>query len=324
MTNQTIRVLELLKRFNNGQKVCIEALQNDSLWWSNKTQESMSEKSIRRDLNVIKKSFPESFKLIQGEKGCYKAITTQAFNNFMKPEILSLMVQTFNMASRSDLFDNFNLDKDDKKIISKKVKELNNIYDFKNKPFENAKSNSKILKIIERSIKNQKSIIIQYSHKDKIENFEIMPYKIVFIYENFYLACEVENKEFKFSMFRISRIKTIKDIPKTFHKNYDIENFIKDIQTPFALYKPNYKEYQIKVILEVQKIKVYFFKAKKHLKSQEILETKKNGNIIIQYMVTQDLEVEELIKKWLPYIKIISPLSLKNKIEKELKQYLLS
>ena len=46
MTNQTARVLELLKRFNDGKKVCIEALGNEVLW------EGKSEKTIRRDLDV--------------------------------------------------------------------------------------------------------------------------------------------------------------------------------------------------------------------------------------------------------------------------------
>ena len=63
MTNQTTRVLELLKRFNNNQKVCIDTLQQEYLW------EAKSEKTIRRDLDVIKSIFPESFELIRGEKG---------------------------------------------------------------------------------------------------------------------------------------------------------------------------------------------------------------------------------------------------------------
>jgi predicted DNA-binding transcriptional regulator YafY len=32
--------------------------------------------------------------------------------------------------------------------------------------------------------------------------------------------------------------------------------------------------------------------------------------------------VEELIKRWLPYVKVIEPLSLKEKIEGELREYL--
>ena len=63
MTNQTARVLELLKRFNDGKIVKISELQNDMLW------EGKSEKTIRRDLDVIKEYFPDSFACVRGEGG---------------------------------------------------------------------------------------------------------------------------------------------------------------------------------------------------------------------------------------------------------------
>ncbi|MEA2017123.1 MAG: WYL domain-containing protein, partial [Campylobacterota bacterium] len=307
-TNQTERVLELIKRFNDGQIVCIEQLQTEYMW------EGKSERTIGRDLKVIKDYFPESFELLRNHedsnKACYKAITKDAFENFMKPEVLSLMVQTFNMASRSDLFDNFDLDADDKRIISKKVKELNNIYEFKNKPFENAKSDSKIFKTLERNIKNQKCIIIEYPNLGELTKIEVKPYKMLFINENFYLACEVEHEDYQFSMYRISKIKTIEDTSKTYHKNYDIESFIKDIQTPFSRYTQNYKDHLIDIKLEINSKKAFFFKSKKYLKSQNIDETKEDGSLIVSYKVTQEYEVEELIKRWLPYVKVIEPLSL--------------
>ncbi|MEA3383294.1 MAG: WYL domain-containing protein [Campylobacterota bacterium] len=318
-TNQTDRVLELLKRFNNGQKVCIESLQQDEMWYGK------SERTIGRDFKVLKEYFPESFELIRGgkgEKGCYKAVTNKSFENFMKPEVLSLMVQTFNMASRSDMFDNFDLDADDKKIISKKIKEMDNIYEFKNKPFENAKSDSVIFKTLESRIKARKCIILEYPNMGELTKIEVKPYKILFINENFYLACEVEHEDYSFSMYRISKIKTIEDIPKTYNKNLEIENFIKDIQTPFPVYQPNYKEHLIDIKLEVAKPKAFFFKSKNYLKSQEIVETKEDGTLIVNYKVTQEYEIEELIKRWIPYVKVISPLSLKQKIENELKEYL--
>jgi len=34
------------------------------------------------------------------------------------------------------------------------------------------------------------------------------------------------------------------------------------------------------------------------------------------------MEVEELIKRWLPYIRVIEPISLKERIENELREYL--
>jgi len=316
VTNQTTRVLELLKRFNNGQKVCIESLSYDELWLGK------SEKTIRRDLDVIKEVFPNSFELIRGEKGCYKAITQEAFNQFLDGRNLSLLIQTFSIAQRSELFKSFDIDPYDKKIIESKLKESKKIYEFKTKPFESKKDNYELMKKLEHAIYHREYITVQYSVKSRVEEYEVKPYKILFMHENFYLACEVDAINFSFSVYRISKIKEIIRSTKTFHKNRDIEDFIKFMQTPFAKYQQGFREHLIDVVLEVDKSKVFYFKAKKYLNSQEIVETKENGNLIVAYKVTQNIEIEELIKRWLPYVKVIKPLSLKNKIDDELREYL--
>jgi len=74
--------------------------------------------------------------------------------------------------------------------------------------------------------------------------------------------------------------------------------------------------------VQVSKEKAYFFKSKKYLSSQEILEEYDDGSLLIQYTVTQEKETEDLIKRWLPHIKIFEPISLRKSIENELKQYL--
>ena len=341
MTNQTTRVLELLKRFNGEKTVSIdklvEAAINDSKdnvpnLWINKNykdtekdrKRAVSEKTIRRDLDVIKEYFPDSFELIRGgkgEKGQYKAITKKAFENFITPDVLSLMVHTFNLANRSDLFDNFNLDDSDKRILESKIKEKNKLYEFKNKPFETKKDDLVILKKLEHAIQDQSYITIEYE-THKVQKFEIQPYKIVFIHENFYVACEIETDTLEFAMYRISKIKSIEDTSKTFHKNIEIDDFIKDMQTPFSIYRRDYKKHLIEVVLEVDKSKTFFFRSKKYLKSQDIIEEKENGNLVIKYKVTQEREIEELIKRWIPHVKVISPLSLKKRVLGELRKYL--
>ncbi|MDN5128868.1 WYL domain-containing protein [Aliarcobacter butzleri] len=94
------------------------------------------------------------------------------------------------------------------------------------------------------------------------------------------------------------------------------------MQTPFSFYRRDYKKHLITVVLEVDESKGFYFENKKYLKSQELIEKKENGNLIIKYKVTQEIEIEELIKRWIPFVKVIEPLSLKEKIESELKQYL--
>lgn len=178
------------------------------------------------------------------------------------------------------------------------------------------------MKELERVIYHQKYISIKYMVDDKIEAYEVKPYKIVFMKENFYLACEIDNKDFTFTLYRISKIKEITDSNKTCCKNLEIKDFIKFMQTPFSFYRKGFRNYLIEIVLEVDNSKAFFFKAKKFLSSQQIIEEKENGNLLISYQVTQELEIEELIKKWLPYVKVIAPLSLKERLESELRAYL--
>jgi predicted DNA-binding transcriptional regulator YafY len=318
VTNQTNRVLELLKRFNNNQKVCIDSLSNEFLW------EGKSEKTIRRDLNIIKAIFPESFELIKGNKGCYKAITKKSFDNFMNPKNISLMIQTFNMAQRSNLFDSLDIDTDDKVILLSKIEDVKKLYEFKNKPFETITNEYEVFRKLETSIYHTKSINIEYQTTNKVITIEVKPYKILYMNENFYLACEVDNDKFQFSLYRIGKIKKIEDTSKIFQKKLEINNFIKDIQTPFAKYSKNYKEKMIKVELEVNSEKAMFFKSKKFLTSQKILKEKENGNLIVEYTITQEREVDELIKKWVPYVDVLSPLSIKRNLLCQLKQYIVN
>lgn len=156
MANQTYRVLEIIKRFNNNEKVCISQLQNEAMW------ENKSEKTIRRDLDIIKAIFPDTFHLISGEIGCYKAITNRLFANIITAQNLSLLIQTVNIAQRSNILDDLNIDNSDKKIIQKKIKESKNIYLFKSKPFENSIVDMELLRDIERSVYYKREMSIEY------------------------------------------------------------------------------------------------------------------------------------------------------------------
>ena len=341
-TNQTERVLELIKRFNNGQKICIDELIEDAhnegptnLWYqenykkkkneSDNIVNAMSDKSIRRDLDVIKKYFPDSFELIRGgkgEKGCYKAITIEAFNNFMDKDTIALMVQTFNIAQRNNILEDLNISDDDKRIINNKIKKTKESYEFITKPYETKKGDVKLLKELERAIDWKRYITITQKEDNGPKDYEVKPYKIVFMNENFYLACENTSKEYPFSVFRLTNIFKIKLHTNTFHVNRDIESFIKNMQTPFSKYTPEFRKHLIDVVVEVSSEKARFFKAKKFLPSQNTVEENDDGSLVLSFSVTQEMEMEELIKKWIPHMKVIAPLSLKQKIEDDLRVYL--
>lgn len=322
-TGPQARVLELLKRFNDGKIICIEALANDPLWYGK------SEKTIRRDLDVIKEYFPDNFELVRrGEKGskggCYKAVTKDVFEKFMDKDALAMMVQTFNIAQRNNILESLDISPSDKRIIQNKIQKSNECYEFISKPYERKKGDEKTLKELERAISWSRYITILHHEKDMIIEHLVKPYKIVFINENFYLACENTLHETqdvsKYSIFRINNIQSIQMHTKFFTPDRDLLDFIKNLQTPFASYKYPFRENQIDVKLHISKEKAKFFKMKKFFPSQNETNNE-DGSLLVSYRFTKEMECESFIKSWIPHVRIVEPQTLKEKIENELKSY---
>ena len=256
LTNQTVRVLELLKRFNSGEKVCLESLLYDKLW------EGKSLRTIRRDLEIVKEYFPESFELIRGgkgEKSCYRAITKELFENFMNHETITLMVQTFNILQRHNILESLDIDEETKRLLVGKLKNSKNCYEFISKPYESKIGDEKLLNDLEKAIQGKRYINLEYEINGKVEHYKVKPYKIIFINENFYLGSENTDKSYIFSMFKLYNIKNIHVLGKTFHIDPDINSFIKQIHTPFANYSPMYKENLIDVEIKVDAEKAKYF-----------------------------------------------------------------
>ncbi len=184
------------------------------------------------------------------------------------------------------------------------------------------KSGQAIFEELRIAVSNKKIIDFDYAiHGKEVRQIDVKPYKILFMNDNYYLACEVDNG-YKFSMFRISKISNLTIRNEEFYYDIDIQNFVSDIQTPFSKYTDNYKNNMVDVVVEVDATKAHFFELKKFLPSQTIEETLSNGNLIISYKVTQELEIEDIIKKWLPYVKVLEPISLDEKIRVDIQRYL--
>jgi len=190
------------------------------------------------------------------------------------------------------------------------------VYDFKSRPFENIK-NKEVIKQLEHAIKFNKEIKILY----KTERFEgrwnFHPYKILFLNENFYIVGENVSKN-NFEFLRISLVQGIIPTKKTFFVQKDITKFIKRIQTPWA----SFGREEVVVRLRVDSSIRRYFILKKYLSSQEVVADFDNGDIEVQYTVSNYKELEELIIKWLPKIKVMYPRPLKKMVKKSLEKKL--
>ena len=201
---------------------------------------------------------------------------------------------------------------------------------FKSRPFENLSEDSKLVfKEIKRAIKEKRFLDI-YGYLIPVNNLkgyekedyeDVLPLKIIFMENNWYLAGVIDNNNEKIvRFFRIAFIddcKAKETYPKNLLKKEYIE-FLENFETPFTLYKEKWK----KAILRIHPDKVFYFEQKPHFPKQKIIN-KDKSNFLIEVKYTQYLEIAPIIKKWIPYIEVVEcDDDLKEKLKKELQNYL--
>ncbi len=288
----TCRILEILKELDEGKSLHVKHLA---------CKYDTSIRSIQRDLELIKSIYGDI--LISPEKGEYKAVSKTMLQKTLNSTELYMLKNILKLSEKSKLDLSKNLDDEVKRGLIKE--EINSPYLFKQKPYEEVFVHREKFKQLEFAVKFKKQIKIKYNNYKKINYFTLKPYKIVFMSENFYLASEYRKERYILS--RIAMIENIEFTGKDFHINYDLMDFICSIQSPWATYKPNYKEHLKEVVIAVQKEKAKYFKLKKFMPSQKIVNEDEEGNITISYTVSSENEVIGLIKQWIPYVKVLSP-----------------
>ncbi|HFU74612.1 MAG TPA: WYL domain-containing protein, partial [Arcobacter sp.] len=176
------------------------------------------------------------------------------------------------------------------------------------------------LETLEHSIKYNKELMIHY-HGRYLSNqiLRVQPYKLVFSVDNLYLIAFSPTED-KIRKFRFSNIETVEELPKNFYKNRDIENYITTSQTLFA----NDTSLNITIHLHVSAKRAKYFDYKKYLHSQKILYKYDTGEIKVEYKVNNFNEIDNLIIKWLPEVKILKPEDFKIHIQKRLTKKLVS
>ena len=301
---KSIAILKILEDLKKGKIICTQQYANYL---------GVDIRSVQRYLEEISNFYDIEF--IKPQRGCYsfpqiskikeKIIDAKESEDFEKfTDILALL--------NKEVLDFLDIDKN---VIKKIISE--DIFKIKENPVEKF-LNIDIYKRIKRAIKHRKILDILYIPDEKYEFKNVKPLKIIFAEGNWYLAALSDdniNNGFKF--LRINFIKEIKEYSKTFKPVKEAEEFLENFQSLFSRYKVK----PFEVILEIDNEVKRYFKVKKFLPSQTIID-ENDKFLTVKYYVTSEEEILRLVKKWIPFIKIKSPEFLKDKLRKDLKNYL--
>ena len=310
------RILTLLKKLNYGE---IINTAQDELWINEKDDDKprLNNKTIKRDFDAIKDVFNE-IEIKRTGPGCYQAINTNLLVDLLDERKRDILKIIYTMLAKNS--QKFN-ETSKKTAVSQTINESLGVYDFITSPIETELDKS-VIKTLEDAIRYRKKLAVEYTPTSRANSKkfkEVKPYKILLINENLYLANS--NNEYDFSLLRIAGIVNLEVIKgETFNHDYNIDDFIKNIQTPFAVFSHGWRSSLIEVRLEISPQKAFLFERKNFFQSQKIIERKTDGAIVVSYHFTDLKEIEFFIMEFLGYVKILAPMELKQKIIKKIEE----
>ena len=179
-----------------------------------------------------------------------------------------------------------------------------------------ASFDSRLFNRIEKAIRTRKKVCFKY----KVYSFyEVMiePYKIV-CYDGFWYLIGRESKEGPIKRYALDKIEEFRMLPKTFRSvPDDLDDILKGSKN---IWFSGNKNLEVEVL--VDKSCADYFKRRNMFPTQEIKKEMKDGSLIVSFKVGRYEEVINLIKTWLPNIKILKPNEFKKAFTEDIKGWI--
>jgi len=314
-----IRIISILEALVTKEKVCVKELAI-----------LLGEKSPRN----IQKDFKDTIipyfgNRLNYENGCYYLLKKEYFYDLFKyNHKTSKQFLRFLSIVETDLYNKFK--KEHQELIKALKLDSSTVYQIENSPYEELKSASlEILEKLENAISLKQYINLTYSLPQKQSEFfsHSMPLKILYLGSNWYLATLTTNDILDSSTFKLLRINFISKItkpkiePTSFHddniEKIEADRFIKNIQTSFS----NINTTPYRVVLKVHPDKARYFQNKKYLTTQTIIKSE-SDEFLVSYLISDDMEIIPLIQRWIPFVSVVEPLRIKEKIDENLRLFM--
>lgn len=169
---------------------------------------------------------------------------------------------------------------------------------------------------IEEAVGENRKILLKYRHGEKIKTYKLRPLKIV-SYEGFwYLLSRAEGRDWLLK-FRLERIAGVDVLDEYFDEPANLKMMLEEsVNVWFS------ERRQKKIVLKVDKDAAPFFRQKRYFPLQKIKKENRDGSLIVETTVCDDMEVLPAVKSWIPHIIVMRPEKFKQDIVRMLKSYL--
>jgi len=171
--------------------------------------------------------------------------------------------------------------------------------------------------IIEDGIRDKFELKIEYIIEKKRYKFTVQPLKIA-NFEGYWYLLGIDKKSKRFKKFHLKSIAKIELSKNRFELDKDFKERIENaINVWFA---PHSEPFE--VILFADNIAAKYLRRIPISKTQVIEGLDSDGSIQISIKITDKMEIKNIIKYWIPHIRVLEPKWLDDEIKTEVKEFL--
>jgi len=292
------RLTIILSRLNDGEALSVTALAKEF---------NVSDRTIQRDFNERLISFPvyqekKKWKMQEGYRLEKSASVEDAV-------VLDIMQKLIEGAGRQ-------FSTKANKLLSKiKNDSLNPIY--AKLDIEDIGDKLHEVQLLERAIKEKSEIQCFYSFDDYTKELTLKPLKIA-NYEGFWYLLALDGRNDVLKKYYLKNVKNITILNTLFESTEKLDDLL---DNSISIWFDHTVE-PYKVTLAISKEIAKYFQRKPISPTQKIESLYDDGSIDISVEITNDMEITRVVKYWLPHIKIIDPLRIKEQLDEDLRVYM--
>ena len=202
-----------------------------------------------------------------------------------------------------------------KHLLSKiKNDDYNPIYAKLN--MEDISTNFSSIALLENAIKTKSEILTNYNFGDFDKELRLKPLKVA-IFEGFWYLVALDARNDKLKKYHLKSISNIVLTDKNFQTTKELEELL---ENAINIWFENDIE-PFEVVLWLDELASKILKRKPIAKSQRVIKEYKDGSCEISLKITHENEIKSIVKYWIPHIRVISPISLKESVMEDIKRY---
>ena len=181
---------------------------------------------------------------------------------------------------------------------------------------ESVPLDARLMNRLLKAIRSKRRVSFHYasvnSHPATVD-----PYKIVH-YDGFWYLVAREDGTGIIKRYALDKLKDLKMLPTNYAAApKDLDELLRQSANIWFC-----KERNLEVLIEVNPKAADYFKRRKIFPTQKIKEEKLDGSLIVSLRVGQYEEIRDILKAWLPNVRIMEPEALRKDVADEMKKWI--